>query len=93
MNPWLVAAALVLAAAGALLAYLGSPNQRLRARPLSPRPAMAAGAALSLFSLVLLLRTMGTATAFFVLVVALMFVWTILPFAALLLRGAKDKRA
>lgn len=93
MSALATALGLALAVAGALLIYLGAPNQRLRARPLPYRPAMAGGAAASVASLIILLQIMGTAASFFVLLVVLMMVWTALPFAALLLRGAKDKRS
>lgn len=92
MSVALTALAFAAAIAGAVLIYLGAPNQRLLIRALPPRPALATGAAACFASLILFLQVMGGAASFFVLLVLLMFVWTSLPFAALLRRRPGTKR-
>lgn len=86
MNPLLLLLAALLGFGGAMLIYLGAPNQALLARRLAFRPAMLAGMAALLLSLGVLLSIMGAATAVFALFVLLMSVWTLAPFAALLRR-------
>ena len=92
MNPLLATLALAAGFAGALLIYLGAPNQHLRARPLPFRPAMASGALILSASLAILLSIMGPAAALCAFAVLLMSVWTLAPFAALARRAPSGRR-
>jgi len=89
VNLLLLSLAFAAGVLGAVIVYLGAPNQKLRARALPFRPAMIVGGVAILISLNLFLRTMGAAAAVFVLLVLLMTLWTALPFAAALLRKGK----
>lgn len=84
--------ALLAGTAGALLVYLGAPNQRALAKPLPFRAAMIAGGLAIALSLTLLLSVMGIATAIFALVVILMLIWTLAPFATLGRRTSGKRR-
>lgn len=81
MTPAVGAAAIVLALAGAFLAYAGGANQRLTVTG-GARPALAwAGIAALAASLVLMLCRYGPATAVFVWMTAASLMWSLLPLA------------
>lgn len=92
MTALLATGAVVAGVAGALLVYLGAPNQRALGKPLAFRAAMGAGGLAIALSLALLLSVMGIATAIFALIVLLMLVWTLAPFATLGRRTSGKRR-
>ncbi|WGL17576.1 hypothetical protein PVT68_04610 [Microbulbifer bruguierae] len=71
--------AAVLMALGSMLLYLASPNQRLFSAALPCRVLAWSGLLLLVFALVLLLQYSGTGSAVFILMTAVMFVWTVPP--------------
>lgn len=86
----LVVLGVALVLLGAFLAYLGSPNQLVRAQPIPGRWAwMGVGAIL--LGLVLLLQWAGPATTVFMVLTLVMLVWTLVPLTAAWLKG--DRKA
>ncbi|TXS94400.1 hypothetical protein [Parahaliea aestuarii] len=86
MNTLLVLATLACLIAAALSLYLASPHQKLIARALPARVLASAGAVLIVASLYLLSRFFGTATSAFILLTALMLLWSLPPLAIACLR-------
>jgi cell division protein FtsW (lipid II flippase) len=81
MNPWLLASAALLCIAGAMLLYVASPQQQLRARGHWPaRRGWWPGALCALASLVLVLRVLPPVEAVSAWVVLLTLVLSVAPF-------------
>lgn len=70
-----------------IVLYLASPNQLLWDRQLPSRLLTLTGTIFASASLVLLLQWAGAATAIFILVTLVMFVWTFVPLAAAWRKG------
>ncbi len=81
MNPWLLAPAAVLCTAGAMLLYVASPQQQLRARGRWPaRHGWWPGTLCAIASLVLVLRALPPVEAVSAWTVLLTLVLSLAPF-------------
>jgi len=79
MGVWIALGAVAASVAGTLLLYLATPHQKLTRRPLPKTPALVGGGAALVLALVLFLQLTGPATAVFVLMTAVMLLWSLPP--------------
>ncbi|WP_078084728.1 hypothetical protein [Microbulbifer mangrovi] len=79
MTALLLISAAVLIALGSGLLYLASANQRLLSNVLPSRLFASSGLLLLALALTLLLQYSGTGSAVFILMTAVMFMWTVPP--------------
>ncbi|WP_116368159.1 hypothetical protein [Parahaliea mediterranea] len=86
MNTLLALATLACLIAAALGLYLASPHQKLTTRTLPARTLALSGCALVGVSFYLLNRYFGSATSVFLLLTALMLLWSLPPLAVAYLR-------
>lgn len=77
--------------AGAVLLYLASPNQQLTRKATASRWVRWMGLTGLGAGLAILLQWAGPATAVFILLTAVMLVWTLVPIGAAWLRGPKER--
>jgi len=80
---------LICAVTGASALYLASPNQQMLAQRIAPRIGCMLGIAALIVSLTSFLQVTGPATAVYVLLTAVMLIWTVLPLAFAWLRKRK----